>query len=114
MILMISSVLLIVGVFAKNRFCLWQYIVVNTMAIFLAVHIYGSITIGNWWDHTVNAEEGHASNYYALIVPVIIICIVVGIYGYVQYVVYSYICELREEEENQDPNDVFEYGKQTV
>lgn len=113
MIFILSSVLLIVGVFAKNRFCLWQWIVVNTMGILLAVCIYGSVTVAFLWIHIGGGGEEQAE-YYALIAPVVIICIVIGIYGYLQYVVYSYICELREEEKPQNPNDVFEYEKQTV
>lgn len=103
MIVLISSAVMIGGVLADNCDCLWQWIVINTITILIAIYNYGYVIVSIIWMYIGRGENTRVvSNkvafYYALLLPVIQFCIFVGIRIYFQCVVYGYVSELHESE----------------
>lgn len=112
----ITSALLIYGAIKKNRFCLWPWIVANILAIITfiiglilcvfasrhIVEILEAIRSEGKIDLTdEEAEEMKTAGTVLVVIVAVALIICITILTLLTLVVYSYILELREEEERQ-------------
>lgn len=88
----VSSIVLIGGAVGRNHFCLWIKIFYNSLAITLGLREFSY--------QMVAAAQANESAMMILLLGGVFF-IVVAFAVYLTLVIYSYVCELREEEEYQ-------------
>lgn len=113
----VASVLLVYGAYKKNRFCLWPWIVINIISIIvlvvgllmcafastIIVDIYNEAVAQGQIQPTQDDEDTFKAAGMAFVVIIaVIILILIVILVLITLVAYSYVCELREEQERQN------------
>lgn len=113
---LIASALLIYGAIKRNRFCLWPWIVVNIIAIIVFIigvllcAFASAIIVDIFQDAQAQGaiqiseketEEAKAAITVFVVIVAVTFLISIGIVTLFTLVAYSYVCELREEEERQ-------------
>lgn len=113
----IASALLIYGAVKRNRFCLWPWIVCNIISIIvliigLLLCAFGSAIIVDIFQDAQSqgeiqmtdkeSDEAKAAITIFVVCIAVVFLIVIAIVTLFTLVAYSYVCELREEEERQN------------